>query len=63
MALERWVTDHSGLEGELALHLDPCRATGCRGCAVVDCPIRERPFAKRRRVTIDEAVSLHGRRD
>lgn len=63
VALEKWVTEHSGLQGDLALHLDPCRSTGCSDCDLPDCPIRQEGFAERRRVTVEEAVALtSGRR-
>lgn len=62
VALERWVAEHSGLVGELALHLDPCRAEPCARCDLPACPTRRLPFEGSKEVTVDEAVRLAGRR-
>lgn len=58
VAMEKWVTEHSGLQGELALHLDPCRTKPCASCDLPDCPARRFPFGGSKRVTVDEAVGL-----
>lgn len=60
-ALEKWVTEHSGLQGELALHLDPCRVEPCASCDLPVCPTRRLPYAGSKRVTVDEAVRMAGR--
>lgn len=41
-------------EGELHLHVDPCRRAYCMFCSVKDCPIRKRPFDRRRKLTVEE---------
>jgi cation diffusion facilitator family transporter len=41
-------------EGELHLHLDPCRRAYCEVCDLADCPIRRKPFVKRLSFTLDE---------
>lgn len=58
--LERWVTERTGLVGELALHLDPCRAEPCARCDLPDCPARRLPYEGTKTVTLDEAVRLVG---
>jgi cation diffusion facilitator family transporter len=40
--------------GELHLHVDPCRRAYCRYCDVADCPIRVASFEMRRPVSIEE---------
>lgn len=44
-------------DGEIHFHVDPCRQAYCRFCDVKDCPIRRKPFEKRRLVTIDELTN------
>lgn len=61
IAMERWVTEHSGLVGELALHLDPCRIEPCPRCDLPDCPTRRSPYEGSKEVSVDEAVRLAGR--
>lgn len=41
-------------EGELHLHLDPCRKAYCTVCDLSDCPIRQKPFIKRLSFTLEE---------
>lgn len=41
-------------EGEMHLHLDPCRRAYCKVCDLKDCPIRVHPFEKRMEFTLDE---------
>lgn len=56
VALERWITERTGLVGELALHLDPCRAEPCPNCDLPECPTRRVDYRKKKAVTVDEAV-------
>ena len=42
----------TGLEGDLALHLDPCRRSRCEECDLEDCPVRQRPLQARRRTDV-----------
>lgn len=44
-------------EGELHLHLDPCRRAYCRYCDVTECPIRKEPFERKREIDFDELTS------
>lgn len=53
--LEDALIGRSGLSGELALHLDPCRAEPCATCDLTDCPDR-RAVHTGGTVTLDEAV-------
>jgi cation diffusion facilitator family transporter len=53
--LEDALIGRSGLAGELALHLDPCRAEPCATCELTDCPERRVAHAGGS-ITLDEAV-------
>jgi cation diffusion facilitator family transporter len=44
-------------EGELHMHIDPCRRAYCRACDVYECPIRREAFMARRKFDIDELTS------
>ena len=46
----------SGLEGELHVHLDPCRRKYCARCTDSKCPIRAEPLKAAVRLTAEEAV-------
>jgi cation diffusion facilitator family transporter len=54
--LEDALIRRAGLEGELALHLDPCRRESCATCDVEACSDRREPRAEGNAVTLDEAV-------
>lgn len=34
----------SELDGEFAFHIDPCKKSYCRHCAVLNCPVRQQPL-------------------
>lgn len=51
LAMEREILRHWGREGEIALHLDPCRRVYCAACPLADCAVRAAPFAARPPVT------------
>lgn len=36
------------IEAEMHIHLDPCRKVYCEHCELADCPIRQKPFVKRK---------------
>lgn len=42
-----------GEEGDLALHLDPCRRVWCHCCDLAACPVRQAPFEDYRDLTLD----------
>lgn len=44
-------------DGELHLHLDPCRRAYCRYCDVTECPIRREPFERKRSIDFEELTS------
>jgi cation diffusion facilitator family transporter len=44
-------------EGELHLHVDPCRRAYCQVCEVSDCPIRKSPFKARPALSIEELTN------
>jgi cation diffusion facilitator family transporter len=45
-----------GIEGELALHTDPCHRAYCAMCDLDDCDVRREPFRFRPPLTLEEAV-------
>jgi cation diffusion facilitator family transporter len=50
------VIEELGVEGELALHTDPCHRVYCAMCDYEPCPVRQEPFRARLPLTLDEAV-------
>lgn len=54
--LERQVKERSRLEGELALHLDPCHVDQCPGCDLPTCGRVIDPDRPWPRLTVEEAV-------
>jgi len=50
-AMERWLLRRWGREGEIVLHLDPCKRDYCARCPLADCAVRREPFAGRPPVT------------
>jgi cation diffusion facilitator family transporter len=55
-AFEARLLDRCQVEGEIAIHTDPCRRLYCEACDLPDCPIREKEFAGRPRLTLEEAT-------
>jgi cation diffusion facilitator family transporter len=55
-AFERRVLAAARVEGDIALHADPCHRALCAACDVTDCPVRREPFAGRPPFTVEEAV-------
>ncbi|WII72208.1 cation diffusion facilitator family transporter [Bdellovibrio sp. 22V] len=49
---ENSVVKDYDFDGELAFHLDPCKKSYCRVCAVENCPIRQKPFELHRPFTV-----------
>jgi len=45
-----------GVEGEMALHTDPCHRVYCAMCDLDACPVRREPFQGRPALTLEEAV-------
>lgn len=41
-------------DGEMHLHLDPCRRAYCQMCDLQNCPVRVEPFVKRLEFTLEE---------
>ncbi len=44
-------------DGELHLHMDPCRRAYCSVCDVAECPIRREAFEKKLETTLEDLVS------
>lgn len=45
------------LEGEIELHIDPCRRVYCRSCDLPGCPVRQHPFEHRPPMNLQELRS------
>lgn len=56
-AFEQALMEQYPYEGELHLHLDPCRRAYCQFCDVTECPIRKEPFERKRAIDFDELTS------
>ena len=54
--LEKHLIAASGLEGELHIHIDPCRKKYCARCTDFGCPIRVEPLKASVPLTVEEAV-------
>jgi cation diffusion facilitator family transporter len=55
-AFEARLLDRCQIEGEVAIHTDPCRRLYCEACDLPDCPVRVKGFVERPRLTLDEAT-------
>jgi cation diffusion facilitator family transporter len=44
-------------DGELHLHMDPCRRAYCGVCDLEGCPIRQSPFKEKLDITLEDLVS------
>ncbi len=58
--LEQALKQLCGLEGEIALHLDPCHSGPCPGCDLPHCSEQIVPVAVREPLTLEEATSMTG---
>jgi len=54
---ETSVIDDYPMNGELHIHLDPCRKVYCESCEIKDCSIRERAFEKRASFDFHDLIS------
>ncbi len=54
---EKRMIDQYPYEGELHLHMDPCRRAYCRVCDVEHCPIRQHPYMSKLEITLEDLVS------
>jgi cation diffusion facilitator family transporter len=39
-AVEEWLVEHLGGQGEVLIHIDPCTSHHCAFCQMPDCPVR-----------------------
>ena len=46
----------SGTEGDVVLHVDPCRRGFCSSCGVPACPVRRAPQERTRAITVEAAT-------
>jgi divalent metal cation (Fe/Co/Zn/Cd) transporter len=53
---EKKLTASAGFDGELHVHLDPCRRKYCARCTDSSCPIRSEPLKEAVPLTAEEAV-------
>ena len=54
---EQRMIDKYPYDGELHLHMDPCRRAYCSVCDVTTCPIRLSPYIKKLEITLEDLVS------
>ncbi|MCO5143209.1 MAG: cation diffusion facilitator family transporter [Oligoflexia bacterium] len=54
---EKSVTESAFIEGEMELHLDPCRQVYCTQCELKNCPIRKQNFQARPPLTMHKFTS------
>ncbi len=54
--LEERVKTHAGMNGEIALHLDPCNGNECAGCSDVQCLHRRESWAGPEPLDVDGAT-------
>ncbi len=54
---ERRMINQYPYDGELHLHMDPCRRAYCRVCDVYACPIRRKPFVEKLELTLEDLIS------
>ena len=62
-AFEARLLERCRIEGEIAIHTDPCRRLYCRACDLSHCEIRKEEFERRPRLTLDEATQPDPPRD
>lgn len=55
-AVESWLVDRLGGQGEVLLHLDPCTPHHCPLCRMPDCPVRATAFRAAPRWTVEMAT-------
>jgi cation diffusion facilitator family transporter len=55
-AFETRLLERCRVEGEIAIHTDPCRRLYCSACDLPDCAIRKEEFKDRPHLTLDEAT-------
>ena len=55
-AVEEWVVEHLGGQGEVLIHLDPCTSHHCFGCQMPDCPVRVMTFRSTLPWTVESAI-------
>lgn len=54
VSFEKAVISGYEFEGDMNLHLDPCRKAYCQVCVLKDCPIREEEFVERLAFAVEE---------
>ena len=54
---EKLILEDYPVEGELHIHLDPCRRVYCESCELQNCPIRKVEFVARRNLTFEELTA------
>lgn len=56
-AIEKMMREELGEDTELFLHIDPCVPDSCEICAVKDCPVRIKPFVRKKAWGMDLLLS------
>lgn len=54
--IEKDVVQVYRFDGEMAFHMDPCTPEDCPSCDLQDCPVRTKPFLRRKTFTSEELV-------
>ncbi|MFP6665075.1 MAG: cation diffusion facilitator family transporter [Deltaproteobacteria bacterium] len=55
-ALEKRLLEEAAIDGDVALHIDPCERHYCAECDLEDCAVREAEFQGLRPLTLQEAT-------
>jgi cation diffusion facilitator family transporter len=55
-ALEKRLLKEAAIDGDVALHIDPCETHYCAECDLEDCPVRAADFVALRLLTLQEAI-------
>jgi cation diffusion facilitator family transporter len=56
-AIEKMMREELGEDTELFLHIDPCVPDSCEICTLKDCPVRIRPFVRKKAWGMDLLLS------
>lgn len=55
-AVEEWLVEHLGGQGEVLIHIDPCTSHHCPFCQMPDCPVRAVAYRSSLPWTVESAT-------
>ena len=55
-AVEEWLVEHLGGQGEVLIHIDPCTSHHCPFCQMPDCPVRAVAYRSAVSWTVESAT-------